>query len=345
MAVKLKDIASETGVSISTVSRILNKDATRKAGDKTAARVIDAAQRMGFFSEGKNVRLSSSGISISKTYSIGCILTSAHETFVSPFFSAMLAAIENQLAKYQETFQYNLFVTSINAPGFSRFLTTDTLDCAIMLGRTSSDNINLLRNNIPNLVYAGANRISDDIDEVICDGYAGILAAMEYLVSLGHKKIGFLGPTRQEHNIGNEYRYSGYMEGLKRAGLSVNESWIKDTVLTTAGAYDAAMEMIREKNLPTALFCGNDTVALGAMKAFADCNISVPGDISIMGFDNIDMANYVKPALTTIAIPTKELGRLAVKILLDGVETGRKYPLRVNLPFHIVERESCRSIL
>ena len=168
---------------------------------------------------------------------------------------------------------------------------------------------------------------------------------MEYLVSLGHKKIGFLGPTRQEHNIGNEYRYSGYMEGLKRAGLSVNESWIKDTVLTTAGAYDAAMEMIREKNLPTALFCGNDTVALGAMKAFADCNISVPGDISIMGFDNIDMANYVKPALTTIAIPTKELGRLAVKILLDGVETGRKYPLRVNLPFHIVERESCRSIL
>ena len=89
MAVKLKDIASETGFSISTVSRILNKDATRKAGDKTAAKVIDAAQRMGFFSEGKNVRLSSSGISISKTYSIGCILTSAHETFVSPFFSAI----------------------------------------------------------------------------------------------------------------------------------------------------------------------------------------------------------------------------------------------------------------
>jgi DNA-binding LacI/PurR family transcriptional regulator len=79
------------------------------------------------------------------------------------------------------------------------------------------------------------------------------------------------------------------------------------------------------------------------MRALDENGISVPGDISIIGFDNIDTASWVKPALTTIAVPTKDLGRLAVKVMLDRLETGRDYAIRVNLPFRLIERESCRA--
>ncbi len=344
MTVKLKDIARETGVSISTVSRILNNDTSRKAGDKTAARVMEAAQKLGFFSQSRVRHLPVLENTDKKPYSIGCILTSDHETFVSPFFSKLLAAIQNELAKTAGLLQYNFFVANIKDPGFSRFLTTDRLDCAIMLGRTSQENISLLKQNIPHLVYAGANRIGGGIDEIICDGYEGARCAVNYFISLGHTEIGFIGPTQQKYQVVNEHRYNGFMDAMKKAGLTVNPRYVADTILTSADGYDSAAALIKSGNLPTAVFCANDTVALGAMRAFNDNNILIPEDISLMGFDNIDMVSYVKPALTTISVPTGELGRFAVKILLDKIETGRKYPIRLDIPFELVVRESCRNI-
>ena len=90
--------------------------------------------------------------------------------------------------------------------------------------------------------------------------------------------------------------------------------------------------------------CSPPLRGLGAMLAFEDAGLHIPDDISIMGFDNIDMAQFVKPALTTISVPTWELGRLAVKVLMDRIETGRCYPLQVTLPFQLIERESCTSL-
>ena len=96
--------------------------------------------------------------------------------------------------------------------------------------------------------------------------------------------------------------------------------------------------------MPTAVFCGNDTVALGVMKALDEHQIRIPEDISIVGFDNIETVRYLKPALTTIDIPKQELGRLAVKVLLDRIESKREYSIKVNLPFTLIVRESCRAI-
>lgn len=342
-SVKLKDIAQETGVSISTVSRILNKDTSRKTSSKTAARILESAQKLGFFSQ-PNMYNQISENPNEKVYSIGCILTSQHETFVSPFFSSILASIQNELARISGQLKYNFFVTNIRDPGFSRFLTVDKFDCAIMLGRTTIDNITMLKNTIPNLVYAGVNRIGADIDEVICDGYEGVKYAINYCVSQGHKEIGYIGPTQATFQVANEHRYVAFVDAIKKADLPLYQDFVKDTILTSAAGYDSATEMIKQGSLPTAIFCANDTVALGVMRAFDDNNISIPNDISIIGFDNIDMAAYVKPALTTISIPTMELGRLAVKMLLDKIETGRKYPIKANIPFELVVRESCKKL-
>ena len=344
MAVKLKEIAKETGLSISTVSRILNKDSTRKSSDETVSRVVASALRLGFFTASRAQMLYPDSTESERVYSIGCILTSEHETFVSPFFSSLLSGIQKEIAKLSTSMKYHFFVVNITDPGFNQFLQKNTLDCAIMLGRTSLDNIALLKNNIPNIVYAGINHIGDDMDEVICDAYNGASCAVDYLVSLGHTRIAFIGPTQKKHLVFNEHRYRGYLDTMKRHSLPVNDDLVVDTILTANDGYDSMIALIQKKAKCTAIFCGNDTVALGVMRALNENNISVPEDISIIGFDNIDTVAYIKPSLTTIDVPTKELGRLAVKVLLDKLETGRNYAVRLNIPFKLVIRESCKDI-
>jgi DNA-binding LacI/PurR family transcriptional regulator len=344
MAAKLKDIAQASGVSISTVSRVLNGISTRRSNDATSQRVIQAAREMGYLSEVPAKLKALEGASGHSSYSIGCILTSDHETFVSPFFSSLLAGIQNTLALIGDHLEYKLFVMNIVDRGFSVFMESTHLDCGIMLGRTSLENITLLKNKIPNLVYAGVNSIGSDFDEVLCDGYSGAVRAVQYLIGLGHRKIGYIGSTQQRYQVFNEHRYQGYLDAMAQAGIKVDEDYVIDTFLTSPDGYASMLEFINRKTVPTAIFCGNDTVALGVMKALSERGFSVPDDISIIGFDNIEMAAYTHPSLTTIAVPTKELGRFAVKIMLDKLETGRDYAIKVNLPFTLIERESCKAL-
>ncbi len=344
MAAKLKDIAQASGVSISTVSRVLNGISTRRSNDATSQRVIRAAREMGYWAEIPAKLKALAEGSGHAAYSIGCILTSDHETFVSPFFSSLLAGIQNTLALIGDHLEYKLFVMNIVDRGFSVFMESTHLDCGIMLGRTSLENITLLKNKIPNLVYAGVNSIGSDFDEVLCDGYSGAVRAVQYLIGLGHRKIGYIGSTQQRYQVFNEHRYQGYLDAMAQAGIKVDEDYVIDTFLTSPDGYASMLEFINRKTVPTAIFCGNDTVALGVMKALSERGFSVPDDISIIGFDNIEMAAYTHPSLTTIAVPTKELGRFAVKIMLDKLETGRDYAIKVNLPFTLIERESCKAL-
>lgn len=343
--VKLKNIAEECGVSISTVSRILNGISGKKPGDETSARVFAAAQRLGFISRAERIPLMLSQAARHEApCAIGCILTSEHETFISPFFSRLLAHIQNEIAVYDGTLQYRFAVANMRDPGFSRFLTADRLDSAIILGRTARDNIEMLKKSIPHIVYAGVNQTGCGIDEVVCDGCEGARTAVAYLASLGHTEIGYIGPTQQTNQVANEHRYEGFTAGLTQAGLSLNTAFVADTILTTAAGYESARMLAGAKTRPTAVFCANDTVALGAMRAFSDAGIRIPADLSIVGFDNIEMASFVKPALTTISVPTDTLAHFAVNILIDNIEHKRSIPVTVQVPFELVVRESCCPI-
>lgn len=344
MAVKLKDIAKDAGVSISTVSRILNNDMSKKANEQTRAKVFEAAERLGYFAQRLAPARYMEYKTADKTFSVACILTSEHETYVSPFFSALLAGIQQEVINQGPAFPHNFFVTYIKDPGFMQFIQHSQLDCAIMLGRTSLENITMIKNSIPNLVYAGVNEIGHDIDEVLCDAHLAVMEAVEYLIGLGHREIGFIGPTQVKGQVFNEHRYQGYCEAMKKHGIPLSDAFVVDAILTANDGYEGMKRLIMGKKLPTALFCGNDTVAMGVMKALDEAGIAVPQDISLVGFDNIDTSAYLKPNLTTIDIPKKELGRLAVKVLLDRLSSNRQYSIRVTIPFSLLVRDSCRAV-
>lgn len=334
MAVKLKDIADKSGVSISTVSRILSNDTSRKSRQGTIDKVVQIAREMGYFEQRAYFPTSA------QVFTLGCIFTSDHESFLSPFFSQILAGIQKEILAMGE--RYDIAFTTFNIAdfGYRQAISQGNLDGAIVLGRTTLENISFIKSHIPYLVYAGLNRIGQDFDEVLCDARKGIYCAVEYLYGLGHRSMGFIGPTLKKHPVFNEHRYTGFVDGLASFDLTANPAFVYDSFLTAQDGYEGMKAMIQKGELPSAVICANDTVATGVLKALREAELSVPSRISVIGFDNIDSAAFLTPALTTIDVPKAELGRYATKILLDKIIGKRTYPLQVTLPFTLIKRES-----
>ena len=166
------------------------------------------------------------------------------------------------------------------------------------------------------------------------------MSAVNHLYKLGHRQIGYVGEKNKEA------RYQGYYDAMTALNLPLKREHIIVTPLSSEGGYKALKEYLKKQNTVTvtALFCANDLTAIGAMKAIKEMGYKIPEDISIISIDDIDTAQYVSPMLTTIHVPLEELGKTAAKILIDRIENGKSLPLKIELPFYLANRESCKAI-
>ncbi|MCH3916194.1 MAG: LacI family transcriptional regulator [Spirochaetia bacterium] len=337
-AVKLKDIAKEAKLSISTVSRILSGDTSRKANVQTVERVMQIAKDLGYF----DAQVKKISANTAKTpINVGCVFTSDHESFVSPFFSQILLGIQEELQKAETQFDCRFYTFNLTESGFAGALEDIHLDGAIILGRTSLDTVSKLKRTIPDIVYCGINSMNQGIDEVTCSAYQGVRDEITYLYGLGHHEIGYIGPTDKQQQVFNEHRYRGYIDGLSACGLVFDGRFVEDCYLSAADGYNGLKHMYGSTGLPSALICANDAVAMGVLRAAGELGISVPDRLSLVGFDNVEAAAFTRPSLTTVDVPKLELGHVAVKILLDRIHGGHVSQLNVQIPFSLVERESC----
>ena len=149
-----------------------------------------------------------------------------------------------------------------------------------------------------------------------------------------------MGPAEKQ-DLENEYRYEGYLEGLKRCGIPFDSSLVEDCYLSAEEGREKAARIIASR--PDAIICANDNLALGVIRLLQDRGISIPGEIAVTGFDNIEASAYLKPSLTTFDVPKQELGRFALKAALDRRRNPRDYSIRIELPFRLIERESTKE--
>lgn len=348
MAVTLKDVALKAGVSISTVSRVINDDKVKPASKKTADKVWRIANEMGYVPN-QTARSLIMGDTPDwekvKTQSIGCVYTSTKDSFGDPFFSHIGKGIRNQLV--EEGYELS-FIMSIYEKGFEdlqKFLMKNPVDGIIVMGRFDQGTLEYLKIHCDRIIYAGVNAVDAGFDEVICDSYKGITELVQYIVDEGHTEIGFIGDTHKpgENYVVNEHRFAAYEDSMKKHGLILGEDYIIDTKPYPDKTYEVMKAYLTNrdlKTLPSAFVCSNDFSAIGAMKAFQEIGVRIPEDVSIAGFDNIDTGLYVNPPLTTVNVPKEELGRMAVKILVDKIKHDRVYPLRVDIPYNLVIRDS-----
>jgi LacI family transcriptional regulator len=172
---------------------------------------------------------------------------------------------------------------------------------------------------------------------IIIDNAGGARAVVNHLYALGHRRIAFIGGPAE--NADGQERKRGYRESMSTAGLPTDRSLEFEGHFTEESGYDAAKKIIARSPRPTAVFASNDAMAIGALSAFAESGVRVPADIAIVGFDDIPIARFLAPPLTTVKVPIAELGRSGLRLLLDSSTQTSDEPS--TLETTLIVRRSC----
>ena len=331
----LKDIAHAAGVSISTVSRILNGNSTNAASKEVQNKIWEIA-RAGGYIPNSSAQALKTGSSVKKhNNSIACIYARSMDAKNDAFFSTLTRSIEQEALKEGFIVKYSFSAYDIQNPATLHQIKNNEVDGVAVLGRCDKETLKFLKHHFKKVVYAGLNALDAEYDQIICDGYAVATEAMEYLLQLGHVRVGYIGEMQKE------VRYTAYRDTLKKHNIPFDKNLVTNVPISSDGGYQGAKRILGLTKDITAFFCINDITAIGALKAIQDCNYKIPEDISVISMDDIDISQYVTPMLTTMHIPIDEIGRMTAKILIDRIKNGHSLPLKISLPFYLVRRESC----
>lgn len=332
----LKDIAKEAGVSISTVSRIINGKSSNAASKETQNKIWAIAQKGGY---SPNISAQALKFKAKKEYtnSIACVYARSQEANNDEFFSTLTRSMEKEAIKQGYILKYSFSAFDIDDPATHHQILHNEVDGVAILGRCDKKTLRFMKEHFNKVIYTGLNPLDADYDQVICNGYEVATEAMNYLFSLGHKQIGYIGETR------NEIRFNAYCDFLAKNKIPYNRNIVANVPISSEGGYQGIQHVYHTANNATAFFCMNDITALGVIRAIKEEGLQVPKDISVISMDDIDIAQYVSPMLTSVHIPIEEMGIMTAKILIDRINNGHSLPLKISLPFYIAKRETCQT--
>lgn len=336
MSVTLKDIADEVGVSISTVSRAISGDTEKRVKPSTKAQIDAAIEKLGYITNlPKADEIPDHG-------SIAIILASSEKSFSHPFFAEMLSSLQEEIYKTNFSIEYVLSESALSKEKFYETIISHPVSGAVILGRLNEQLLGFLKENIPHLVYTGVNYVGHDTDEVICNGYDAIATLYQHFTSIGFDNIAYIGPIGSTKDPQNDFqRYASYLKCLESHNIAQKQRQILHAGDTLTEGYSSMLALIKEDALPEAIICASDSIALGVIRAAHEHHILIPNDVAIASIDNILMAEYCVPNLTTIDVSKQELSRLTVNMLVDKIENCREKNVRLDVPFELIIRESC----
>jgi len=313
MGATIRDVARAAGVGQATVSRVLNSSGY--VHPDTRARVLQAAADLGFVPS-----QTARSLVRKSTATVGLIIPD----ITNPFFPAITRGVEDAASASG----YTVFLCNTdNDPAMEaqdvRKLRERRVDGVIFVGATDRRDLmaTLVAEGVP--VVVTDRQVADlDVDMVLVDNRAGALLACRHLIGLGHSRIAHAAGHLATRT--GQDRLAGYREALAEAGIAPDEGLVYTGDFTLESGYQAAEVLLGRTPRPTAIFCGNDLVALGVLRAAEAAGLAVPDDLSIVGFDDILLAALVRPALTTVRQPAYSMGELAMRMLLDRIagETG-----------------------
>ncbi|TQF77410.1 LacI family DNA-binding transcriptional regulator [Elioraea sp. Yellowstone] len=315
--VTIRDVAKAAQVSVATVSRVFNRPNLVTAALR--ARVQDAADRLGYLADGAARALASR-----RSRAIGAIVP----TLDNPVFAACIDALQQRLDEHG-------FALLIASAGYDA--ARETREVRVLLER-GVDGLMLVGADHPSAVWALIERRRPAVPVVVtwsgeasrstvaCIGFDNRAAArrlVDHLLQLGHRRIAMIaGPT-----TGNDRamaRVAGVREALSAVGIALAPPYLTERPYTVPDGHAAALVLLSLPEPPTAIVCGNDHLALGALAGVRSLGLSVPHDVSVCGFDDLDFAAYASPPLTTVRVPAAEMGRRAADCL--AAAAGRTEP-------------------
>ena len=324
------EVAKQAGVSQPTVSLVLSRNPKARVAPETRARVLKAAEELGY----RPNRLAQ-GLVRRRSFALGVIVPG----FGNPVNGAIISGAERVAA--QAGYAVLLCETGeIDVGQHLKALADRQIDGVIIAGISESElaDVDLSRTNavLVNQTSAAFSAVQDD------SLAAGTLAG-EHLLSLGHRRLAFLGPASTASAF--RLRERGYAQALRIAGVAPSAELWQRVDPTVAGGLAGMRSLLALPERPTAVFCANDLIALGAHKACAAAGVAIPREISLLGCDDIDVGTLVTPELSTISTPKRELGARAVRLLLRQLDgDGRATPTVQTLPVKLVLRGTTERV-
>lgn len=311
-SVSITEIAKLAGVSIATVSRCINNP--KQVRDKTREKVQKAIKETGF-----SVNTVAQNFRRGKTNMIMVVIPSIGE----PFFTDVMHGLRSEAQKNGYSLLINEnHLDNMSAEEIDAMMLSRQVDGIILLASMSPFGSEVIsgQSNRRLPIVIGCEAITEELKglpSVHIDNFAAAQEATDYLISLGHKHIAFM--AGEETSLLTKDRENGYASAVKKAGLSTT---IASGNLTIAGARTATVELLNLPDRPTAIFCATDEMAIGTLHEIKAAGLSVPSDISVMGFDNNRYAAVMDPPLTTIGQPAAEIGRRTAKRMIKAIEHG-----------------------
>lgn len=330
--VTIKDVAEIAGVSIATVSRTLAEP--EKVSEKTRAKVMAAVKKSGYVTNtlARNFRRRRSNTVVVLVPDIA-----------NPFFANIIQGIEH--IAHQQQYRILLGDTQQNPErerAYADLVSQRQADAVICLGRNIPFAYHKSRKNLdpawPPFAMACEYHGEIPVPTVCIDNEKAAEEAVQHLLDLGHSRVAFINGPQDSPLC--EDRLLGYKRAMRNAGATVNDRWLQTGDFTLASGYTCMQALLAQRERPTALFCSNDEMAIGAMQACRDAGLHLPADMSIIGFDDIAFSAYTHPKLSSVYQPRNQIGEQVMLLILSMLRDNKVEQSRTVLPHKLVLRDS-----
>lgn len=325
----MKDVAEKAGVSVTTVSHVINE--TRFVSPQLADRVWKAVESLNY-----QPNALARSLRRKQTHTIGMIVPDNS----NPFFAEVARVIEDLF--FDQGYSV-ILCNSDQSPAKERtyidLLTEKQVDGIVFVaaGAMTEHLQTLLERDVP-LVVIDRELQSVACDSVLADNRSGGRQATQHLIERGHTRIGCItGPSDVTPSW---ERFEGYQDARRAAGLPLDGSLVRRGDFRAPSGYARMQELLALPRPPTAAFICNDLMAIGAMRAIGERGLKIPSDMAVVGFDDIALASYTHPPLTTIAQPRHRMGELAAELLIKRIGDGQQPPRRHLLRTRLIVRQS-----
>jgi LacI family transcriptional regulator len=326
----IRQVAKRAGVSATTVSHVINK--TRFVSDDTRGKVLAAMHELGY-----RPNALARSLRRGETHTLGLILPDS----ANPFFAEVGRSVE------EAAFEHGYSVILCNSEGdiqkenlYVDVLSKKQVDGIIFVATEGqADSLQtLLEQDMP-VVLVDRDLPDAQVDAVLTDNHQGGYLATQHLIRLGHRRIACLmGPSFLTPSA---YRMYGYRSALEEAGLPFTEELIDQGDFHPQAGKKATARLLQKTDPPTAIFVCNDMMAIGALSALIEAGRQVPNDVAVVGFDDIELATYTIPPLTTVEQPKRIMGQCAIELLLARIASPERPVQRKKLPTTLIIRKSC----
>ncbi|MFP4643898.1 MAG: LacI family DNA-binding transcriptional regulator [Spirochaetales bacterium] len=332
--VSAADVAREAGVSRTTVSFVLNNTPGKSISEDTRQRVLEACQRLDYEPD-ENARR----VAMVRNQTVGLYIR--HSQYV--YTDAFIVRTVEGMAQAVNRHRVQLVIQPISQAAeitYGNLVERDGLDGVILINTRQNDPElrELVDNQVP--VVSLDDLGETPIDQVYIDNAGAAQEMVEYLAGLGHERIAMI-TNAPIYYTASSLRVRGYRAALEKHGISFGDRYVEIADFSEQSGYEAMTRLLKLRPRPTAVFAGNDVVAYGALFAIREGGYSIPGDISLVGFDDDYLSRYLNPPLTTMALPAAGMGSAAVGRLVERmnrIDTGP--PQKLVLPTHISIRAS-----